>query len=359
MKKNVFWAVTLLAFIAVGAFAQQYNSESDFKVTKSGNAITITGFVGKITSIDTTTIRIPPSIQNTPVTVIGRNAFIYTPQIYTVIIPNSVTTIEDWAFTQCPDITSVTIGNGVTSIGANAFIDCPTINSVTFIGTIPSGGFKDKGFIGDLRAKFYATDKDKGTPGTYTKNGNTWTLKPAVVTGLNESDFQVTKTGNAITITKYTGSATVVTIPATIQNTPVTIIGDAAFYGNAKITSVIIPNGVTTIGDRAFGAFTSLTSVTIPNSVTSIGISAFEGCARLTSVTIPASVKSIGQGAFASCDALVSVTFLGTIPSSGFASGSVTNPFYPTDLRSKFYATDRNNGTPGTYTKSGTTWTKK
>ena len=45
----------------------------------------------------------------------------------------------------------------------------------------------------------------------------------------------------------------------------------------------------------------------IPDSVTSIGNSAFRGCAKLTSVTIPDSVMSIGDWAFSGCYRLVEV----------------------------------------------------
>jgi len=65
--------------------------------------------------------------------------------------------------------------------------------------------------------------------------------------------------------------------------------------------------------------------------------------------------------AFYPCDNLTSVTFLGTIPSSGFHSESYNNVF-PGDLRTKFYATNSTNGTPGTYTRpngSSSTWTKQ
>jgi len=41
-------------------------------------------------------------------------------------------------------------------------------------------------------------------------------------------------------------------------------------------------------------------------------------------------------------------------------SGFDNNAFYLLgDLRSKFYATDTTNGTPGTYTNSNKVWTKQ
>jgi len=137
----------------------------------------------------------------------------------------------------------------------------------------------------------------------------------------------------------------------------VTSIGQGAF-GNTGLTSVTIPNSVTNL--NGFSDCTGLTGITIPNSVTTIGSYAFSRTG-LTSVTIPSSVSSIRAGAFFGCASLASVTFEGTIPSSGFQHQDVTvdSQSFPGDLRSKFYTTDSTNGTPGTYTRSGNTWTKQ
>jgi hypothetical protein len=133
----------------------------------------------------------------------------------------------------------------------------------------------------------------------------------------------------------------------------------SAFNGCITLTNVIIPGRVTSIGGSAFSGCTSMESVTIGNNVTSIGSSAFQNCSSLTSVTIPASVQGFDNIAFGSgCISLNSVTFQGTIPSSGWANNNAYGTVFPGDLRAKFYATNKDNGTPGTYTKSGNTWTK-
>jgi hypothetical protein len=96
-------------------------------------------------------------------------------------------------------------------------------------------------------------------------------------------------------------------IPSTLNGRPVTSIGEWAFEGCERLTSVTIPSSVTSIGVVAFSGCKGLTSVTIPDSVTSIGNYAFEECSSLTSVTIPSSVTSIGVGAFEGCERLTSI----------------------------------------------------
>jgi hypothetical protein len=185
---------------------------------------------------------------------------------------------------------------------------------------------------------------------------------------------------NKTSLIRYpTGKATSFTIPNSV-----TSIGYYAFHRCTNLTSVIIPDSVTSIGETAFAGCTSLATIdvggnntayssldgvlydkaqttliaypagktdasfTIPNSVTYIGNDAFlfYGSGSLASVIIPNSVTYIGEWAFFYCSSLASVTFNGTIPSSGFSDFNS----FDGDLRDKFYATDKTNGTPGTYT---------
>ncbi|MBI5687758.1 MAG: leucine-rich repeat protein [Verrucomicrobia bacterium] len=97
-------------------------------------------------------------------------------------------------------------------------------------------------------------------------------------------DFTYSTNAVAATITGYTGTNAVLTIPSTINSLPVTSIGAWAFFNSTIVSTATIPNSVTTIGDGAFFNCGSLSSVAISNGVTSIGNLAFGACTNLAGV---------------------------------------------------------------------------
>ncbi len=94
-----------------------------------------------------------------------------------------------------------------------------------------------------------------------------------------------------------TGALSVLNMSGAIADTT-GLIGEYAFLGCEKLTSISFPQGVTNIGSYVFANCRNLSSITIPYSVTSIGNAAFSGCSSLASITIPNSVTSIGEQAF-------------------------------------------------------------
>jgi uncharacterized protein YjdB len=305
-------------------------------------------------------------------------------------VPDSVISIGNWAFTDCLNLASVTIGNGVTSIGLRAFWRCANLASVTFEANSKITSIADSTFyectslatvnipnsitsIGEFAFRGCSSLATVNIPNSITSIGNYAFFECTSLASVTfTATSKVTSIGNRA-FCECTSLASV-TIPDSV-----TTIGSFAFADCSSLASVTFaePSSVTSIGDYAFSSCSSLTNINIPNSVTSIGNSAFyqcsftsvtfeanskvtsigdnafQSCTSLTSINIPDSVTSIGIRAFQNCTSLTSVTFQGTIPSSRFSSTSS----FPGDLRAKFYATDPDNGTLGTYITTAPTST--
>jgi hypothetical protein len=137
------------------------------------------------------------------------------------------------------------------------------------------------------------------------------------VMGEQSGDWTYSVENNQATITGYNGAGGALVIPSTVGGYAVGKIGTSAFYGNASLISIIIPNGVSTIETYAFKDCISLTSAIIPNSVTIIEWEAFRGCYSLTNINIPNSVTYIGNLAFELCVSLTEVTIPGSVREMG------------------------------------------
>lgn len=155
-------------------------------------------------------------------------------------------------------------------------------------------------------------------------------------TGMNvqAEDASVwTMNTNSYAVEEYTGTATEVVIPDTLEDCPVEIIGKDLFEDNSTITSVVIPENCNTIETGAFRKCESLSGVTLPESLQVIGESAFYQSA-LAEIRIPAAVGYIARSAFKYCDSLNSISFEGEVPGMGM------EVFFDTSDHAVFYVPD-------------------
>jgi len=192
-NKKTFLLIALIAAAIIPVYAQQYDSENDFQIDfdKSGVGVVITKYVGAKKEV-----RIPPRIQNSPVTgIVG--AFAGNKNITRVTIPHIVISIVG-AFNGCTSLTSVSIPDSVKKIDL-AFQNCTSLTSVK----MPAGAAEIGIYAFDGCASLTAIN-----------------IPPSVAV-IGDCAFQ----GCA--------SLTAVTIPA-----GVTTIGDQAFRNCASLTSV-------------------------------------------------------------------------------------------------------------------------
>lgn len=148
-------------------------------------------------------------------------------------------------------------------------------------------------------------------------------------------------------------------IPDTIEDLPVTEIGDTAF-SNATFAAITLPSTLLRIGDQSFEQAGSLTSIDIPEGVTYIGQDAFHKASSLTTVTLPSTLIelkgeafyedrklssislpdglwSLGDGAFAATSALASITIPDSITGIApytFAGSGISSVTLPSTLTS-------------------------
>ena len=243
--------------------------------------------------------------------IIAGSAFSGCKDLTSITIPDSVTYIGEYAFNGCSKLTSITIPDSVTRIGYGAFSGCSALGRITVSRDNAVYHSHEnclietasKTLIAGCKNSVIPTDGSVTSIGEYAFYGCsrlTSIMIPDSVTSIGASAFSRC---SAWTSLYYCTGLTSVTI-----GNSVTSIGGCAFYGCEALTSVTIGNSVTSIGASAFSGCKGLISITIPDSVTHIGDSAFDGCKGLTSITIPDSVTSIGDKAFHDCFRLTSIT---------------------------------------------------
>lgn len=145
--------------------------------------------------------------------------------------------------------------------------------------------------------------------------------------------YTITK-NNTVTITGYTGSDTALTVPATLDGSPVTEIAADAFAEQTNLTSVTLPDGLEKIADDAFFNCKSLKTITLPDSVTSLTGAAFSGCTQEITLTLDGnSSYTVDNGALCADSGKTLVAYLGgagtfAVPDSvtKIAASAIVNP---------------------------------
>jgi len=215
-----------------------------------------------------------------------------------VTLASTVKTIGYFSFEDCNRITSITIPASVTLIEDGVFDKCTNLRSFYFLGNAPT---VRSSFDPSVKATAYYMS---GTKGWSAALGGV----PTQLFVGQTADYTYAITNTGISITKYTGTATDVTVPQFMNGLRVTEIGNSAFARRWDITRVTLPQGITRIGSDAFNACDRLTSISIPAGVREIGSGAFIWCGKLQTLNIPASVTSIPIfWTFWGCSSLTSI----------------------------------------------------
>ena len=313
---------------SVGNFVSP--SEPDYVIDENGGVLTIVKYNGKASALS-----IPSTIDGVNVTSIRSQAVASNTSITSLTVPGTVTSIYSQAFYKCSNLSSVSLPQSVTYIDSSAFAQT-ALTKVTLpekLTYLPNSAFDSS----VTRICHAGTDTAAlGSVGNF--------VSPS------EPDYVIDENGGVLTIVKYTGSASALSIPSKIDGVNVTSIKSQAAASNTSITSLTVPGTVTSIYAHAFYKCSNLSSVSLPQSVTYIDSSAFAQTA-LTKVTLPEKLTYLPNSAFDS-----SVTRICHAGTATAALGSVANFVSPSEPD---YVIDENGGvlTIVKYTGKGTSFT--
>ena len=350
---------------ADGDFAYKYISNAD------SNEIIIVKYLG---TSENTAVEIPEEYKEISVTSISENAFEGCENIVSVTVPESVAKIGAAAFKDCTNLKAVNLPNGIskskdetfddkkaafeieaetfkgctsletidipvnlTSIRSSAFEGCKALKTIIIgqkVVTIADNAFDNhgknltiKGYSGTAAATF--ADK-QGIKFVDVEN----VISEGQNNGFEYVLIENELTGNYVKINKYVNyGSTSAVIPSTIDNKPVTVIGEFAFENCTKLKSVTIPDTVEDIrnsafrgsdGTASFKGCENLETVNFSNNskLTSISEYAFYGCEKLTKINIPNSEDniSIGSYAFQKCSGLEKITLGNSVNALGISA---------------------------------------
>lgn len=267
------------------------------------------------------------------VTKIGANAFSYSSDLTSIVIPEGVTTIGDSAFLWCENLTSVSLPASVTSIAENAFGYCPLLETITIAEGNTHYSVTDNMLVsadmtllvpmGGLTATSYTVPEGIVRIGDYAfyhaRQLTSITL-PSTLRSIGSYAFGYTFALQSITLPEgltsidsraFTDTGlTSLTMPNTV-----TSLGSYAFY-SSDLTSITLSSNLTAIPERAFWS-TPLEAITLPDSVQSTGTYSFGYCQQLTSVTIGSGLTTIDFGSFAYCSSLCEIYIPATVTTIG------------------------------------------
>lgn len=262
------------------------------------NVTAVTGVNSGVTSVE-----IPEGV-----TSIG-TAFRSKTALTSIVIPSSVQRIENDAFNSCTSLISVTLPEGLSYIGDYAFGGCKALPNITIPSTITSMG--KKSFINCRNLMKIV-----------------WNAKTCVDFASNDAaPFScIIDSWNDPVISN--SQTTSILFGEKVEYIPAYLC-----YGFSGLSTLVIPNSVKAIGNYAFygGNYYNkidehMTSITFGTGLEMIGVYAFYGRAKLSSVILPDKCTTIGAYAFSGCSILSEITFgkgIITIENNAFDSSII------------------------------------
>lgn len=224
---------------------------------------------------------------------ISDNAFEQQHELQSLQLPATLAKIGNSSFSGCWNLKEVTFAEGLLTIGNRAFEDCAVkeIDLPASLQTIGTFAFRGCALL---------TRVHMGNPLTLWEenvfSGTGWKPAQEEIEGDNNDFLYEIDRKNLVTITGYTGAASVLTIPRKLEGKPVVAIGKSAFEGNHGLVEVSMPDSITSLQNYAFRDCGNLEKVRLSNGIGRLYTSTFTGCTALKSVNLPDALTELKRG---------------------------------------------------------------
>lgn len=216
-------------------------------------------------------IYVPEEYEGLPVKELGYRAFVNDQNIELIEIPSSIELLDVYSLGGCSNLNTVILHEGLKTISENAFYGDVSLEELTLPSTLTS--IENRAF-----SYCYNLEKLEIRQG---ENNVYETIDNCLI----EKSTKTLITGIKTSVIPDDGS--------------VTSIGDYAFYAQAYITSITIPDSVKVIGMGAFSTCTNLKEIDLGNGVEELKTSVFYNCTNLKEVDLKGITK-IGNDCFSS-----------------------------------------------------------
>ena len=126
---------TILLTGGITATAAEDDSGAVYEISEDGTYVIITGYSEEFPKIE-----IPANIDGLPVTEIAKNAFTNNVDLYSIVLPDTVTVIGEDAFRNCRSLVSVKLPASLKELPMNCFFGCSVLKTVVLPETLEKIG---------------------------------------------------------------------------------------------------------------------------------------------------------------------------------------------------------------------------
>ena len=253
---------------------------------------------------------IPTTFKDAPVVELADEAFKGNKDVYAVNIPTSIIALGEYVFSECTNLVSVYMPSSI--LFAQDYIFSKSSRVSVYLEDSQSKVAEK------IEAYDFSDSWDKGMTSSPTYGVSS---APTVTI---EDNFVFVEDSKGLKVSNFVGNklTTSITLPSTLEDKPVTMIGTSAFVNLLGIESVTIPDNYTNIGINAFNGDINLETVTLGKGVRYVYSYAFQDCTALSTVNFNEGLIGISVLAFSRCSSLKSVTLPSTLESIGISAFS-------------------------------------